>query len=530
VTDVAQLAQQLDEIVEEQRRMREAMGELESERDAYHKLYLEMLQRNRELERGLLAPKTERLAPDEQLSMALLGMLLPGGAPLDEEQPETQEVKPHKRRKSTGRKPLPEHLPRREQVLLPAEVEREGVEAFEKIGEEITEVLERRPSSAIVVRFIKPKYVRKDRERGGDTKVYVATTPRQPIARSVAGPGMLADSIVKRWDDHLPLNRLERVYRRDGLELARSTMCGWHIALAELAKPLVDAMRQDAFESPYLCTDATGVLVQAKERCRRGHFWVMVVPGRHVLFQFTKKHNMQAVDEVLAGYEGYLVADAHAVYDHLYRDGPVTEVNCWAHARRYFFKSMSSDPERARVALGLINALFRIERRIADRPRKHREKIRKKHSAPVLERFFSWCEAERDHVLDDTPLSKGIRYALNQREDLSQFLTDGRLPIHNNMSELQLRRQAVGRKNWLFIGSEDGALANTTFVSLLASCRLHDIEPWAYLRDIFCLLPAWPPHRMLELAPLNWKTTAALEEVHALLDADPYRTVTLAVE
>jgi hypothetical protein len=188
---------------------------------------------------------------------------------------------------------------------------------------------------------------------------------------------------------------------------------------------------------------------------------------------------------------------------------------------------MSSDPERARVALGLINALFRVERSIADAPNKKREKIRQKHSAPVVERFFSWCDAERDSVLDDTPVSKGIRYAINQRAGLCRFLKDGRLPLHNNMSELQLRRQAVGRKNWLFIGSEDGALANTTFVSLLASCRLHDIEPWSYLRDVFCLLPDWPPHRMLELAPLNWKTTALLQDVVAKLAANPYRTATL---
>lgn len=526
MTDVAQLAQRVEELAATVEQIASERDDYKDERDAYHKLYLEMLERNRELERGLLASKTERLAPtDKQLSMAMVSMLM--SATTDDDEPaEEQLIKPHTRRKPK-RKPLPEHLPRREHVLLPTEVEEEGIDAFEQIGEETVEVLERRPSSAVVLRFIKPKFMRKDRAESGNTTVYVAQTPTQPIPRSVAGPGMQADSIVKRFDDHLPLNRQERIYRREGLDLARSTICGWHIALAELCRPVVDAMRHDAFEQPYLCTDATGVLVQAKERCRTGHFWVMVAPERHVLFEFTKKHNSDAVDAVLAGYEGYLVADAHAVYDHLYRDGPVKEVNCWAHARRYYFKSMTSDPERARAALGLINALFRIERRIAEKPRKHREKIRKKHSAPIVDRFFSWCEAEREHVLDDTPVSKGIRYALNQREGLSRFLSDGRLPLHNNMSELELRREAVGRKNWLFIGSEDGALANTTFVSLIASCRMHDVEPWSYLRDIFCLLPDWPAHRMLELAPLNWSTTAQLEHVRDRLGANLYRAATL---
>lgn len=520
MADVAQLDQRLDELTR-------SVAALQQERDEYRKLYLEMLERCRKLELGLLGQKSERLPPnEEQLSLSVLGMLL--GPQAEQVQPdESQQVREHTRRKPTGRTVLPDHLPRQEITVLPPEVEREGLDAFVKIGQEETEVIERRPSSIVVVKIIKPKFVRKGRERDATTEVYVGKTPPLPIERGRAGPGMLADGIVKRWDDHLPLNRLERVYARDGIELARSTMCGWHMALAELARPVVDAMRFDAFERPYLCVDATGVLVQAKHKCRRGHFWVMVAPDRHVLFEFTNKHDGDAVDHVLAGYRGFLVADAHAVYDHLYADGSVVEVNCWAHARRYYFKAMESDPERAREALSLINALFRIERSIAGAPRKKREKIRRSKSKPIVERFFSWCEAHQPHVLDETPIAQGIGYCLNQRTGLSQFIRDGRLPLHNNMSELQLRREAVGRKNWLFVGSEDGALANTVFVSLLASCRLHDVEPWAYLRDLFCLVPEWPNHRMLELAPLHWQRTAELPDVQQRLADNPYRAATL---
>ena len=334
-------------------KLAEKLDDIERERDHYRQLYLEMLERCRKLERGLLGQKAERLpASESQLTLAMMGMLLTDDAAAGDSDDELQEVKPHQRRKPTGRKPLPEHLPRVDVVVLPHEVEREGLNAFEQIGQDKSETIERRPASVVVVRTFKPKFVRKDRDKT-DTTVYVAKSFPLPIPRGLAGPGMLADSIVKRWDDHLPLNRLERVYRRDGLELARSTICGWHTRLAELAQPVIDAMRGDAFEQPYLCTDATGVLVQAKEKCRTGHFWVLVAPQRHVLFEFTKKHNNDAADDVLAGYEGYLVADAHAVYDHLYADGTMKEVNCWAHARRYFFKAMSSDPERARTALGL---------------------------------------------------------------------------------------------------------------------------------------------------------------------------------
>jgi hypothetical protein len=253
----------------------------------------------------------------------------------------------------------------------------------------------------------------------------------------------------------------------------------------------------------------------------------LVAPGRHVLFEFTRDHTSDAVDDVLAGYQGYLVADAHVVYDDLYATGDVVEVNCWAHARRYFFKALDSDPIRAKAALGFIGALFRIERTLADSPRKKKEQIRQKRSKPIVDAFFSWCDAEAESVLDATPISAGIRYARNQKKGLSRFLDDGRLPIHNNMSELALRREAVGRKNWLFVGSDDGGAVNAVFTSLLASAQLHDVEPWTYLRELLCLLPRWSEHKLLDLSPLNWKSTRARDDVKALLDADPFRRLTL---
>jgi len=535
--DLATLSRRLEALEGEQERLRDERGQLEEEqkrlrgeRDSYKALYLEMLERCRKLELGLMGQKSERLRGDDgqQLSLAMLELVLSNAELADLPTPEeTEEVRGHQRRKPTGRKPLPDDLPRVDIVIIPPEVEHEGLDAFERIGEEVTEVLERRPASMVVARVIKPKYKRRAASGDEGADICVGITPELPIPRGLAGPGFLADTIVKRWDDHQPLHRLERVYARDGIELARSTMCGWHEQLAALAEPLVAAMRADAFAQPLLLTDATGVLVQAKEQCRRGHFWVMVSPDRHVLFEYTARHDKDAVDGVLAGYEGYLVADAHAVYDHLYAGGRVTEVNCWAHARRYFFKALGSDPDRAKVALEMIGGLFKVERAIATAPRKKRERIRGKHSRPIVERFFSWCDAEATRVLDDTPIAAGIRYARNQREGLSRFLTDGRLPLHNNLSELNLRRQAVGRKNWLFVGSDEGGRTNAIFTSLLASCRMHRVEPWSYLRDLFCLLPGWSRHRVLELSPLRWAETQADPDVQARLALDPYRVLTL---
>jgi transposase len=527
---LAELSARVDAVAAE----REAVA---AERDEYRRLYLQTLELCRKLERGLVGPKRERLsASDAQLTMSMLHMLLGDGAgrtPAPSEPPPAAraqtEVAAHKRAKPTGRKPLPDHLPRVDVEVLPPEVERQGTDAFVRIGEDVTETVERRPASLVVVRTHKPKFVPKGRERNAETQVLQAPPPELPIDRALAGPGLLADTIVRRWQDHLPLHRLERIYGREGLDLARSTICGWHEALGALVAPLVEAMWADARGAPYLCTDATGVLVQARQRCRRGHFWVVIAPERHVLYAYTAKHDGAAVDGLLQGYQGYLVADAHAVFDHLYRRGTLIEVGCWAHARRYWWKALDTDPERARKGLAFIGGLFRVERACATAPPEERLATRRAQSKPIVDSFFTFCEQEAGRVLDETPTAKAIGYALNQRVALQRFLDDGRLPIHNNGSERALRREAVGRKNWLFVGSDDAAEVNAAFVSLLASCQLHDIEPWAYLRDLFCLLPSWPRRRVLELAPVNWKQTLQNPDAQQRLDANVFRRATLSL-
>ena len=199
----------------------------------------------------------------------------------------------------------------------------------------------------------------------------------------------------------------------------------------------------------------------------------------------------------------------------------------WAHARRYFFKTLGSEPALARHALGLIKALFKIEKSLATEPRKKRETVRAKQSRPIVDAFFAWCEQQAASALEGTPLAAALTYARNQRKALERFLGDGRLPIHNNISEAALRREAVGRKNWIFVGSDDGAHANTVFVSLLASCQMHDVEPLGYLRDLLCLLPSWPRNRVLELAPAYWQETLKQQETQQRLAANVFRRIVL---
>jgi transposase len=537
---------------------RAALERLEGARDEYKKLYKLLLEENAKLKLGLTGQPAEKLPKDDaQLTLAVLEMLL-GKQSKSESEPTADASKPKRgeaevagytRRKPSGREALDSaNLPEVPIELVPEEVKRLGLDAFEEIGAEETRVVEHRKSSLVVLVIRRPKFKAKtemavaslpptaaertedDAEVGTGARIVSVAAPELPIVRGLAGPGLLADSVVKRWDDHDPLNRLERIYERDGLRIAKSTMCGWHEQLAELCIALVLAMRKDALRQPYLCTDATGVLVLHPERCKRGHFWVLVAPGLHVLFEYTDSHNKSAVSRVMRDYQGYLVADAHVVYDHLYRDGRIVEVACWFHSRRYHFKALASDPDRARVALGHIGALFKIERDIAQESRSKKEAVRLAKSKPILDKYFEWCRQEAHVVLDETPIQKAIQYSLNHEQALRRFLEDGRLPLSNNISERELRREAIGRRNWLFVGSDDGAKVNAVFVSLLASCRLHGIEPRDYLRDLFCLLPDWPHARLLELAPAYWQQTREQRDTQQRLAANVFRRAVLELD
>lgn len=514
-----------------------ANAKLQEERDRYRTLYQRMLEKARKLELGLLGQKAERLpASDAQLSLQLLaGLLGERESALQDEvdqdsgadaEPEPQPEKPP--RKPTGRKPIPEHLPVVEFELIPDDVMDKGLENFDRISEEVISTIERRPSAFVHCRIRRPKFLPKNCNRRDPADFSIAEPIALPIERGLVGPGLLAETVVRRYVDHMPFHRLQKTYAREGVALAKSTMCGWHKTMAELCQPLVDAMWKDAIATaPYLCTDATGVLVRDQEKCRRGHFWVVVAPSQHVLFRFTPEHNGAAVSSMLKEYKGVLVADAHSVYDHLYKGGSVTEAGCWAHARRYFFKSLFSEPDLAREALALIGKLFKLERKYVGLSPKRRQKRRQDKSRPVVDAFFDWCDRRVDSVLDETPMAKAIGYARNQREALHTFLRDGRIPIHNNRSERELRREAVGRKNWLFVGNDDAGQVNATFVTLIASCEMHGIEPWAYLRDLFCLLPDWPRHRVLELSPVRWPESLEHEHTQQLLAANVFRQITL---
>ena len=567
--DVDLVAEQFDAL--DSNTHREALLEAIRSRDVYRKLTEDLREKVEKLELGLIGPKSQRFKAEEdgQLSLAILAQLLGSDPPADTDpkalveqlaaeaeaeaeqagdaddgkDDETGDPGAHRRpRKPTGRRTAGERIAKATVEIVPDEVKRLGTDAFERIGEERSTTIERRVSSLVEVTVVRPKYKAKTQEailavkesraelgtlpeQEPESWITISARPELPIEHGMAGPGLLANLIVRRFDDHLPYNRLENVYEREGMRLGRSTLYGWLDALRGLFAPLLEAMLMDARTAPYVCTDATGVLVQAPRKCSRGHFWVLVVPGRHVIFAFSRKHNAEAVDELLGDYKGTVVADAHSVFDHLYGADGATEAGCWGHARAYYFKTLASEPEIAQEFLGNLQVMFLLERKFASKSRKQRRQMRATKAKPIVDNHFALCHKYEDTALDGTPLAAAIRYSLNQEVALRRFLTDGRLPATNNISERNLRRQAVGRKNWLFVGSDDGAEVNTTFATLVASCRLQGIEPEAYLRDVLTLLPRWPRKRVLELAPCNWKQTREQPETQQRLEDDLFRSI-----
>lgn len=357
--------------------------------------------------------------------------------------------------------------------------------------------------------------------------IVVAPAPDELIPRGLPTPDLLAHVLVGKFADKLPFNRQEGISAREGVPITRGTMCGWAEAAHKSARLVVEAMAADAREHAHvIATDATGVLVQANDKCKRGHFWVYVADRDHVIFRYTPVHSKEEPKAFFKGFRGTVLSDASNVYDVLFGlPNSPGEANCWSHARRYFFKALDSeDRDKALIGLGFCNELFDLEQRWKKLPPAKRLEMRRQRARPVIEMLQRWKDEQLDspHVAEGSRLRKALNYLTNQWPALCKFLDDGRVPIHNNESERQLRSLVVGRANWLFVGSDDTAPWTCTFVSLVGSCHLHGIDPEGYLRDLFRVLPVWPKHRLLELSPKHWRATRALlDEAQMALPLGP---------
>ncbi len=412
--------------------------------------------------------------------------------------------------KGHGRQALPKSLERRRVVYDLGEHERQCPQCqaeLKHIGEEVSERLEYVPASFHVIEEACQKYACVK----GCT-VVTATKPMAPIEKGLPGPGLLAQVVVSKYGDHVPLNRQEEIYQRQGVDLSRQTMCDWMAAAADLASPIYELMKAQALSSKALQTDDTPVPVLDPEmpRTRTGRIWTYVGDKEHpyTVYDYTPTRSRDGPDAFLKSFTGYLQADAYSGYDALYEDPErnVVEVACWAHARRKFYDAQSSDIMRAMVMLAYIRLLYDVEREAKDRGLKGEERraLRQAQSLPILADVHAYLERERPKVLPKSPEGQAIAYTLSNWAALIRYCEDGDLEIDNNGAERSLRGMAVGRKNWMFFGSDNGGRTAAVLSSVIASCKRLHLDPFAYLRDIFARIAAHPHDRLEELLPDRW--------------------------
>lgn len=358
---------------------------------------------------------------------------------------------------------------------------------------------------------------------GGKTVLGVEM-PRTLFPRAILHTSALAWLAVEKFSLGVPCYRLEQHLACEGERLDRATMCR---GLEELGNTLgatvVHAMLEDARQNcGVLSTDATGAAIQPGSRdggpkrpCKKGHFFTIVADADHVLFEYAESHTSNVVANLFKGFTGFLQSDASSVYDILESGPPdengatVTLVGCWAHCRRYFFEAAVCKYASAIEGLKRIREIYAADMSLSKLPPIERKKRRHEIVAPLVDDFFQWVERMRRNTEGRNLATKAFGYATNQEQELRRILLDGRLPLDNTRSERALRKIVVGRKAWLFYGSDVHAQAAAAIFSIIASCRLHRIEPWRYLDELLRLLPQWPSDRYVELAPKNWNATRA---------------------
>jgi len=434
------------------------------------------------------------------------------------------------------RQPIPDHL-RRERIVhdLPADQRIDpatGEVLLMKIGEEVSEKLAFRPGEVYVERHVRIKYRRpQENLSGGCPEVVIAPPPEAGLAKSIAAPSLLAEIAVRKYADHQPLDRLVKIFSRHGVELSKASMCRWMQAIGDLAAPLLARMKQRMLEhSIIIGHDDTPVRQQepGSGRCRTSRFWTALgqpgTAGHYVLFDYTQNRSRAGPEQWFRDLhdqplfvERELQCDAYAGYGSggggglLDPQGPwrMVHVGCWAHARRKFHDARLNAPGPACEALGMIRQLYAIEAKIKDASDDQRCAARRGKAKPIVDAFFHWCADQQATTLPRSAMGEALTYALNQQTSLRRYLDAGHRPIDNNATERTLRGLAIGRKNWLFTGSEAGGHAAARLFSLIGSARLHGVQPLAYLHDLIRRLPATPIRQIDPFLPDQWAANAA---------------------
>jgi transposase len=458
--------------------------------------------------RRLFGKKADHVDP-RQLQLALEQLANEPGPvtePIEMDSGETP-IRGHTRRRPTGRRPLPSHLPRRRVELNVPDAEKVCAcgRMKERIGDTVSEKLEYDPARFVVIQTVRGKYACPDCHDG----VVEAPAPPQAVEKSLAGEGLLAQVVVSKYVDHLPLHRLSGIFAREGVDLSRTTLCDWVADAATALMPIAEELRAQIVAASYLQTDDTTITVLGDDGgSYKGRLWTYLDPiGRQVVFDATPTHERDGPATFLATFSGKLQADAYAGYDGLYATGRVLEIGCMAHARRRFVDAFMTDP-RAAPIVALMQQLYQVERSGADLDVAGREALRQKESVPLLAKIDAARQALAASVLPKSPLGDALGYLNNQWAALQRYVADGRLSIDNNNAENQLRVVAVGRRNWLFAGSFEGARRAAVLYSLVQSCKLIDVPPFDYLKDVLLRVATHPQRVIRELTPKGWATSS----------------------
>ena len=414
--------------------------------------------------------------------------------------------------------------PHLEQLVIEGTVVRHGSDDSYKLGH--------RPATKVRLLLARIRYKTVDAE--GNTDVITAPMPNEMLPRAMLAPSLNAHVIMENVGKGLPLFRLEDTFMREGVPIDRGTLSRMKKGIGDaLASTVVKAMRAHAVATAFcISTDATGVCVQpiyshekGSQPCKKGHFLVMIADRDHIVFEYLEKESGPAIYEKFRGFDGYVQADAKAVFNLLFADeGELklktcevehdgcerTEVGCWYHCRKRFWEAATAKCPVAREGLVRLGRMFELDASWKGKPPAQIKLLRRQFLRPHVDSFFRWVEEKRVVFSDTRGYTRSaLEYAHNQHDVLTRFFDDGRLVLTNNGAERAIKAIALGRKAWLFCGSDDHAKSTAALYSLIASARLHSIEPEDYMRCLIRLVPLWPEHRMLELAPLFWKRTRA---------------------
>jgi len=427
----------------------------------------------------------------------------------DDAAPSAGDAEPSK--KTGGRQALPRHL-KRERIVHDLTDEEKRCDGCRQdlrlIGEEVSERYEYVPAQLTVIEDVCKKYA-------CACTVKTAGKPPQPIEKSTAGASLLAQVIVAKTVDHLPLHRQEKIFERHGVEISRQTMCGWMAQCANLLRPLYGSLKETLFQSKVIGTDDTSVKVLDAKLpfARTGRIWPYYGDQEHpvIAYDYTATRERAGPEKFLEGYRGYLQADAYSAYDAFFKDPArgLTEVACWAHARRYFHRALESDRGRMGPALLLIAQLYRVEALARELTAEERLRLRQLQSRSILDKLHNYLLEIRAEILPKSPEGRAVRYALKNWTALTRYCEDGDLAIDNNATERAIRGVAVGRNNWVFFGSDEGGKTSAVLRSFTASCQRAGIDPWRWFQDVLRRIGSHPISRLAELLPHNWSANPA---------------------